>query len=113
MHGAYEVTHQGDTEGNSLFEVNIKRIFIHRDGYMIFQFENDDMADFALEIDQIKQTMTLTDYSEEQLQLRYRYHQKSKVLELKNRKGTTLVSSKSIAWKKLPVLQHQFHWTVD
>ena len=113
MHGAYEVTNQGFTEGNSLFEVNIKRIFIHRDGYMIFQFENDDMADFALEIDQIKQTMTLTDYSEEQLQLRYRYHQKSKVLELKNLKGTTLVSSKSIPWKKLPVLQKQFHWTVD
>ncbi len=113
MHGAYEVTHQGFTEGNSLFELNIKRVFIHRDGYMIFQFENEDMADFALEIDQIKQTMTLTDYSEVQQILRYSYNRKTKVLELQNTNGTTIISTRAIPWRNLPALQRQFHWTVD
>ncbi len=113
MHGAYEVTHQGDTEGNSLFDLNIKRVFIHRDGYMIFQFENDDMADFALKIDALKQTMVLTDYSEAQQILRYRYNRKTKVLQLQNTNGTSVLSAKAIPWRKLPLLRSQFHWTVD
>jgi hypothetical protein len=113
MHGAYTVTHQNFNEGNSLFDFKIKRVFIHRDGYMIFQFENDDMADFALEIDQARQTMTLTDYSEAQQILRYSYNRKTNVLALKNTNGTTIISSKAISWRNLPALQRQFHWTVD
>ena len=113
MHGAYTVTDQNFTEGNSLFDFKVKHVFIHRDGYMIFQFENDDMADFALEIDQARQIMTLTDYSEAQHILRYRYNRKTKVLELQNANGTNKISGKAIPWRNLPALQRQFHWTVD
>ena len=71
------------------------------------------MADFALEIDQIKQTMTLTDYSEVQQILRYSYNRKTKVLELQNTNGTTIISTRAIPWRNLPAIQRQFHWTVD
>jgi hypothetical protein len=113
LHGAYTVTHQNFTEGNSLFDFKIKRVFIHRDGYMIFQFENDEMADFALDIDQPRQTMTLTDYSEAQQILRYSYNRKTNVLELQNANGTIIISTKAIPWRNLPALQRSFHWTVD
>jgi hypothetical protein len=113
MHGAYTVTHQNFTEGNSLFGNKIKRVFIHRDGYMIFQFENDEMADFALEIDQARQTMTLTDYSDSKQKLGYRYNRNLKMLVLQNTNGTTIISTKAIPWRNLPALQRQFHWTVD
>ena len=113
MHGAYAVTHQNFTERNSLFDFKIKRVFIHRDGYIIFQFENDEMADFAIEIDQARQLMTLTDYSEAEQILRYSYNRKTKVLELQNINGTTIISTRAIPWRNLPALQRQFHWTVD
>lgn len=113
LHGAYTVTHQNFTEGNSLFDFKIKRVFIHRDGYMIFQFENDEMADFSLDIDQPRQTMTLTDYSEAQQILRYSYNRKTNVLELQNANGTIIISTKAIPWRNLPALQRSFHWTVD
>ena len=113
MHGAYTVTHQNFTEGNSLFGNKIKRVFIHRDGYMIFQFENDEMADFALEIDQARQIMILTDYSDSKQKLGYRYNRNLKMLVLQNTNGTTIISTKAVPWRNLPALQRQFHWTVD
>jgi hypothetical protein len=113
MHGAYVVTHQNFTEGNSLFNKKINRVFIHRDGYMIFQFENDEMADFALEIYPTRQTMTLTDYSETKQKFGYRYNRKTNILELQNTNGTTIISTRAIPWRNLPALQRQFHWTVD
>lgn len=113
LHGAYSVVQQNFTEGNPLFDRKIKRVFIHRDGYIIFQMMNDDMLDFKLEIDQGAQRFTLTDYSGGQCVLNYRYSQKTETLEIINTLGTPLLTTKTLNWRKLPVLQKQFHWTVD
>ncbi|MEN9399209.1 MAG: hypothetical protein RL632_310 [Bacteroidota bacterium] len=113
LHGAYSVVQQNFTEGNPLFDQKIKRVFIHRDGYIIFQMMNDDMLDFKLEIDQVAQRLTLIDYSGGQCVLNYRYSQKTETLAIINTLGTPLLTTKTLNWRKLPVLQKQFHWTVD
>ena len=113
LHGAYSVVQQNFTEGNPLFEQKIRRVFIHRDGYIIFQMMNDDMLDFKLEINQGAQRFTLTDYSGGQCVLNYRYSKKTQKLELISTLGTPLLSAKTLNWRKLPALQKQFHWTVD
>ena len=113
LHGAYSVVQQNFTEGNPLFDRKIKRVFIHRDGYIIFQMMNDDMLDFKLEIDQGAQRLTLTDYSGGQCELNYRYSHKTENLEIISTLGTPLLTTKTLNWRKLPVLQKQFHWTVD
>jgi hypothetical protein len=113
LHGAYSVVQQNFTEGNPLFDRKIKRVFIHRDGYIIFQMMNDDMLDFKLEIDQVTQRFTLTDYSGGQCVLNYRYSQKTETLAIINTLGTPLLTTKTLNWRKLPVLKKQFHWSVD
>jgi hypothetical protein len=113
LHGAYSVVQQNFTDGNPLFDQKIKRVFIHRDGYIIFQMINDDMLDFKLEIDQVAQRFTLTDYSGGQCVLNYRYSKKTENLEILSTLGTPLLTTKTLNWRKLPVLQKQFHWTVD
>jgi hypothetical protein len=113
LHGAYSVVQQNFTEGNPLFDRKIKRVFIHRDGYIIFQLANDDMLDFKLEIYQVAQRFTLTDYSGGQCVLNYRYSKKTENLEFISTLGKPLLTAKTLNWRKLPVLQKQFHWTVD
>ncbi len=113
LHGAYSVAQQNFTDGNPLFDQKIRRVFIHRDGYIIFQMMNDDMLDFKLEINQGAQRFTLTDYSGGQCVLNYRYSKKTQKLELISTLGTPLLSAKTLNWRRLPVLQKQFHWTVD
>ena len=113
LHGGYSVVQQNFMEGNPLFDQKIKRVFIHRDGYIIFQMINDDMLDFKLEIDQVAQRCTLTDYSGGQCVLNYRYSKKTENLEILSTLGTPLLTTKTLNWRKLPVLQKQFHWTVD
>jgi len=113
LHGAYSVVQQNFTEGNPLFDRKIKRVFIHRDGYIIFQMINDDMLDFKLEIDQVAQRFTLTDYSGGECVLNYRYSQKTENLELISTLGSPLLTANAMNWRELPVLQKQFHWTVD
>jgi hypothetical protein len=116
LHGAYEV--QEFTEnGKKLdcYSTPLKRIFIHRDGYLILQNQQDEMTDFKLEINQIKNTFILTDYELNKIKMNYTYSKKDGLLTLSSNKNgaVTVIKTKTINWKKLPALQKQFHWTVD
>ena len=116
LHGAYEV--QEFTEnGKKLdcYSTPLKRIFIHRDGYLILQNQQDEMTDFKLEINQIKNTFILTDYELNKIKMNYTYSKKDGLLTLSSNKNgaVTVIKTKTINWKKLHALQKQFHWTVD
>ena len=56
FHGAYSVSEN---------ELGVKRVFIHRQGYLIFQNKEDEFQDFQLEIDTTKRTIRAIDYREE------------------------------------------------
>jgi hypothetical protein len=102
MHGAYECIDK-DSE--------IKRLFIHRDGYLIFQDRMDNFADFKLNIERMSGTMNLQDYDGRQIVIPYRSNHASDMLSLKIQGKET--AFRSLDWRELPLLKSDLHWTVD
>ena len=116
LHGAYQVQ-EFTKNGKKLdcYSTPLKRIFIHRDGYLIFQNQQDEMTDYKLDINQIKNSFILTDYELNKTNMNYTYLKKDGLLMLSTKinKIEIIIKTKTINWQKLPALQKQFHWTVD
>jgi len=114
LHGAYEVIEikKEDKQKNGR-DLKIKRIFIHRKNYFIFQYADDTTEDFYLEIDSSKNQFILTNYNNKKIIMHYKYSHVSKILELESKNLGIVIYSRSLPWKKLPLLQPLFHWTVD
>jgi len=116
LHGAYAVQEILEVESSPLMGIKtIKRIFIHRNGYIIFQDIDDEMRDFKLDVDLIKNQLLLTDYYQNQIKLNYQYSLNDSILMLQHYyqgKEYKLVA-KALNWKSLPALSKVFHWTVD
>lgn len=116
LHGVYKMEYS--LIGKDRFpesENPIKYIFIHRDGYLIFQNKEQQMQDYKLEVNPKEQSLTIVDYSNKKTFFNYRYSKKSKQLELELLPKSTksIHYFKAIDWREMPLLQKQFHWTVD
>lgn len=116
LHGAYELQYSligNDTVSNQ--ESTFKQIFIHRDGYLIFEDQNNVMFDFKLSINEAKKQFILTDYNSQKQAFEYTYSSLTNQLKLKLHSSTKseVYILKKIEWRKMPLLQKQFHWTVD
>jgi hypothetical protein len=116
LHGAYGVTQMiagTDTLVNS--DLLIKRFFIHRNGYIIFQDQQDRMRDYKFDYDAATNKYTLTDYQLKTTKLDAWYNERDSMLTIKYLKDDQPVQlrGKALNWRKLPVLQKSFHWTVD
>jgi hypothetical protein len=110
LHGAYEVLFDSSNNNPS----RIKRVFIHRDGYLIFQDEQDQMTDFKLEIDPLKNELLVSDYDGSSNVLQYSYKNKTKTLTLTLPfDAKSKIICKQLDHENLPLMQEQFHWTVD
>ncbi len=114
MHGSYEVT-KIDTNlaSNATINLNLKRLFIHRQNYFIIQYSDDRMEDFSLEILPFSNQFVLTNQDGATFIVHYKYSEASKILELKSADLGITITSKSIPWRELPLLKPLFHWTVD
>lgn len=114
FHGAYEIeTIETGSANENKTDFNIKRFFIHRHHYFIFQFDDDRMEDYYLDIIPNKNQFRLTNYDGETFTLEYNYSEKLKRLEIKSTDFNWTLHSKALPWKNLPLLQPLFHWTVD
>lgn len=115
LHGAYEVNQTSETSEFLLADKSnsIKRFFIHRKGYLIFQDQDNMMTDYKLSVGE--RSITLTDYSLNELELDYQYFSKDSILRLNyfNQGINYELEGKSLDWKSLPLIQNQFHWAVD
>jgi hypothetical protein len=105
LHGAYKIIESSDT--------NLRMVFIHRDGYLIFQDEELRMKDYKLEVNLVENYIELTDYDGSESNLDFEYYQTTGKLELKNREGSFYLSGKAINWREMPALKRQLHWSVD
>lgn len=116
MHGAYEIKQiiAGDDTLKSA-DFPVKRFFIHKDSYMIFQDSNDEMADYKLTYDNGKQQYVLIDYKMNKIPLQLEYQAADSVLMIRYSKSGELqqLTGKALDWRKLPALRKKFHWTVD
>jgi hypothetical protein len=102
LHGAYECIDR-DSE--------IKRIFVHRDGYLIFQDKQDNFADFKLDIDQRNGNLNIQDYDMKKTVIPYRTDDASNTLRMVIQGKET--EFRSLEWEELPLLKDRSHWTVD
>ena len=111
LHGAYAIEEVSDAENSGL--ENMKRIFIHRNGYLIFEDEQEEMQDLHLQIDTVKRKFLLTDYGGNTTVLDYFYDPRDSVLELNAVDKKIKLRAKALDWKGLPALKDEFHWIVD
>lgn len=115
LHGAYSIERfsiAGDTLNKSDFPY--KRFFIHRNNYIIFQQQDDSMADYFFEINPVKKQLKLIDYQKQEVTVTYDYAENTGLLTLKfgNNKHWVIESS-ALNWKGLPALQGGMHYTID
>ena len=104
LHGAYQVL------GND--SSPYKRLFIHRQGYIIFQAVNDVMQDYRAQVDTVNRQIQLTDYQQQHTRLGYDYSSKDSLLQLKYLNGSLFLKAKQVDWRSLPALQDKYHWVV-
>lgn len=102
LHGAYDAVDQTG---------EIKRLFIHRDGYLIFQDQSDVFSDFHLEIDTKDHLFHLQDHDLRRTAIPYRSSKNSDSLAIRLAGKEVLFTINY--WKDLPLMKQQFHWTVD
>lgn len=95
LHGAYQVNHEN--------VLNVKRFFIHRRGFFILQYQNDEFIDYKLNLNEFN--LILTDYTNEMYQVPYKLN--SGQLEI-NLEGEILKGDE-LDWKNLPVLKDEFN----
>jgi hypothetical protein len=111
-HGAYEIESvimKNDTLPPK--SVNLNRIFIHRDNYLIFQDTNEQFEDLYFELNASNSRMKVVDYNQQVKIYSISFNQKTQLLILKNEQ--LQINCKALPWKKMPLLQPLFHWTVD
>jgi hypothetical protein len=111
-HGAYQIESvimKNDTLPPK--SVNLNRIFIHRDNYLIFQDTNEQFEDLYFELNASNSRMKVVDYNQQVKIYSISFNQKTQILILKNEQ--LQINCKALPWKKMPLLQPLFHWTVD
>lgn len=110
FHGAYQVQ---DTAAANPF--SWKRVFIHRQGYLITENAGEQMKDYELKYDTLQHRFLLNDYEQHKnYVLSYRVSGDS-TLSLNGRWGSdsVLVFLRQIDLSGLPLMQREFHWTID
>ncbi len=116
LHGAYEVTGIFYGQYNAASqELPVKKVFIHRNGYLIFQQANEQMRDYHIRYDTVNKLLLLRDHKGSQTVIYYRHNSSDSSLQLnylQQGKMTTL-HTKEINWRQMPLLRDQFSWTSD
>ncbi|MES2139515.1 MAG: hypothetical protein V4511_07385 [Bacteroidota bacterium] len=119
LHGAYGVeifVKNNDTLAPlQTDKYRLKRIFIHREGYLITQSMNDEMQDYKLRYEIISNKLILESYDSSEIILDYTYNKKDSTLFLSGRvyNDSIKIYSKQIDLDRLPIFQQNFHWTID
>lgn len=112
LHGAYLV--KSFVVGSDT--INMGRapqmLFFHRHGYLIFRFGEDKFMDYAVKVDTGKHQVLLTDYFAKSYTGQYAVKDDLLYLDIGFDEPWHIVARME-DWKKVPLLNHEFHWTVD
>lgn len=107
LHGAYESINTDSSSHRVPIFTNCKRFFIHRDGYLIFQYADESFQDYKLKVNSISNQFTLYDYQLKSFKLNYSYSIKDSLLTLTyvNLTYSDKLVGKAINWRKLEALK--------
>jgi hypothetical protein len=116
LHGAYRICSVVQFgQKIPIHQFQYKRFFIHRDNYLIFQSQQDEMTDLAFDLNLKNNTIVTHDYAMHDETIDFSYNESAKTLTLifKRNHGILTLTGKAENWKQLPLLRNQFHLTVD
>ncbi len=116
LHGVYQVKQViVGTDTLAVKDSPVKRFFIHKQGYLIFQNQEDEMQDYKLSYAKDSSLFVLTDYQLHKTILSFTYRQSDSVLMLQYFKDGKeyKLAGKAIDWRRLPAVKKRFHWTSD
>jgi hypothetical protein len=119
FHGSYEIpvfVSNGDTLlPLTTDNLRWRRLFIHRDGYLIAQSMNDDMQDYLFESDTLHHTWTIQREDDGGIAVfDYRQPDDNTILLSGTINGDSLfMQLDKIDLEQLPVMQKEFNWTID
>ncbi len=113
FHGAYEYDVLGAMDRYN----EVKRFFIHRRGFIIFETYEGDFIDYKLEIDHSRNRFVCTDYTGEVNEMAYKLYNEGERMDVE----MSLIGWNYSVWmtfqkldhESLPALQDEFHWTID
>lgn len=114
LHGAYEITetiYKNDTLSASEFPY--KRVFFHKDQFLILQNQDDEMRDFHYRILPSKNQIELTDYQQNQFKIEYKFNPNDSIFELNFMQDNLHFKAKSLDWQRLRAMKDSFHFTVE
>ncbi len=119
FHGAYDV---GNFVQNgisypalSAYNNRWKKVFVHRRGYWIIQYQDGRMQDYQFNWDSSHQLFALEHtHTQEQTLLQYKKTANGALELTGEMEGKSLqIFLSPLDWEKLPLLQNEFHWTID
>lgn len=119
LHGAWQVdifVADGDTLPPLLTgTLRWKRVFFHRQHYLITEMMNDDMVDYALEYDTAHKRIYVSHYADSlQRPLHYELLNDSMLVLYGQLNGMDMEAYLSrLPYKTLPLLKREFNWTAD
>lgn len=116
LHGAYQV--QYIVQGTDTLRppvLPVKRFFIHRNQYLVFQDAEDRFRDFGLAIDSSAAYFRLTGYDNQVRVVPYEWRPADSLLTMQWRDGMTeqRIAGRVIPWRQLPLVRGGFHWFSD
>ncbi|MBP6432790.1 MAG: hypothetical protein KA319_13580 [Ferruginibacter sp.] len=114
LHGAYAVTQVINNSDTLLAQsYPFKRFFIHRNGYIIFEDNYENMQDFKLQTNTITQQLQLTDYNGKHTTIKYNAGDSLITLNYTLNNKFCSIQARPLNLKKMPLLQDGFNWTVN
>ena len=119
LHGAYALTLQvknGDTISPAANQPQaLRRLFIHRQGYLITQSATEQLHDYRLTYTAGGTVLLLRDSDGSLSRLVCTRAADGSWLQLRGTLGPDSVNllTRPLAWQQLPLLQKGFHWTTD
>lgn len=107
--GAYEVIEDSTIGNNQEF----KRVFIHPEGFLIFQNSKEKMIDFYLHPTKNATEFEMEDYQKQRKLIRWKQTRSENFYELEIPSEARIIKLKKSPWKTLPAFQDDFHWFVE
>jgi hypothetical protein len=111
LHGAYQVTgYNVNGKSIALHNAPVKRVFVHPKSYIIFQAQDDAMADYYFIPGSTVNKLELFGYNGLRLKLGYTIQNGTVTFYFSN---GAVITATALPWQKMPALQPQFHFMVD
>ncbi|MCR5889111.1 hypothetical protein LRS06_15340 [Hymenobacter sp. J193] len=108
LHGAYVVARQATTSATTL----PRRVFVHRRGYFILQFEDEQLYDFRLAY-LAGQRLLLRDHEDQLDTLEFRVAGNTVYFQGYLQGKRVVWRTQRLPWRQLPLLQASPHWTTE